>query len=378
MNISHVELWNWKNFRNVNVSIPARVFLVGPNASGKSNFLDALRFLRTLAIPGGGLQSAVEERRGLSHIRCLAAPQESGVGITVVLSDGKDAWKYALCFNQEAQGRRRPVLTREAVFKNDNLILERPDPDDQNDRERLTQTALEQVNLNARFREIAQFFEKISYLHLTPQIVRNSYEWTIPNKQAEAYGYHFVDRLAKTPEKIRAVRLRRILKTLKEVVPQLESMGLKNDENGIPHLFASYTHWQQKLARQDEETFSDGVLRLIGLLWSLQEGDGPLLLEEPELSLHSGIVRRLPGLIHRIQSEKKRQIVISTHSADLLCDEGIGGEEVLLFTPRQDGAQIVSAVSQPEIRSLLEAGVTAADAVLPHTDPENFRPRDPL
>jgi predicted ATPase len=264
-------------------------------------------------------------------------------------------------------------LVREAVFKNDLLILERPDDEDRNDRERLTQTALEQINLNAKFREIAQFFEKISYLHLVPQIIRGSRDWATLSKQAEAYGYNFLERVAKTQEKTREARLRRILKALKVAVPQLEALYLKNDESGVPHLIGSYAHWRKKPAKQNEESFSDGTLRLLGLLWSLQEGEGPLLLEEPELSLHSGVVRRLPGLIHRIQREKKRQVFISTHSFELLSDEGIGGEEILMLIPGQEGTQIHSAASKPEIRVMLDAGLTAADAVLPHTEPENLQ-----
>ena len=97
------------------------------------------------------------------------------------------------------------------------------------------------------------------------------------------------------------------------------------------------------------------------------------MLEEPELSLHSGVVRRLPGLIYRIQREKKRQIFISTHSFELLSDPGIGGEEVLMLIPDQEGTRIHSAASKPEIRALLEAGLSVADAVIPNTEPPNMK-----
>ena len=36
-------------------------------------------------------------------------------------------------------------------------------------------------------------------------------------------------------------------------------------------------------ARQREDQFSDGALRLVGLLWTLLEGDALLLLEEPAI-----------------------------------------------------------------------------------------------
>jgi predicted ATPase len=373
MYISHIDLYSWKNFRKVSVETPERVFLVGPNASGKSNFLDALRFLRDLAIPGGGLQRAVEDRGGVSKVRCLAARQDPDVGITVTLSNsGSVTWKYEIKFNQEVRGHRRPALVREAVYKNDELLLERPNVEDKSDPERLTQTALEQINLNASFREVAQFFEKIAYLHLVPQIIRGGRDWAALDKRAEVYGYNFLERIAKTSEKNRNARLKRIQSALRVAVPQLQELKLNFDELGVPHLIGSYEHWRPLPAKQTEESFSDGTLRLLGLLWSLQEGDGPLLLEEPELSLHSGVVRRLPGLIYRIQRERRRQVFVSTHSFDLLTDEGIGGDEILMLIPSPEGTQIVQAIRRPEIRALLEAGVSAADAVLPHTEPPNL------
>ena len=113
-------------------------------------------------------------------------------------------------------------------------------------------------------------------------------------------------------------------------------------------------------------------MRLIGLFWSLLEGESPLLLEEPELSLNSGIVSKLPALFHRLQRKRRRQIFISTHSGDLLSEKGIGGEEVLLLTPGQEGTRVEVASSVREIRDLLDAGLSVADATLPRTRPPSL------
>ena len=59
--------------------------------------------------------------------------------------------------------------------------------------------------------------------------------------------------------------------------------------------------------------------------------------------------------------------MISTHSADLLSDKGIGGEEVLLLSPSAEGTDVKVASSIREIRDLLEGGLSIADAVLPRT-----------
>ena len=88
MIISRIKLKNWRNFRSLDISLGRRIFLVGPNASGKSNFLDVFRFLRDIAkSEGGGLQKAVNERGGISKIRCLAARKEPQIEIEVHLGE---------------------------------------------------------------------------------------------------------------------------------------------------------------------------------------------------------------------------------------------------------------------------------------------------
>src|ERR1700686_1485388 len=108
---------------------------------------------------------------------------------------------------------------------------------------------------------------------------------------------------------------------------------------------------------------------MIELFWSLLERDSPPLLEEPELSLHAEIIRRLPGLIFRLQRKRKRQIFISTHSWELLSQKGIGGEEVVMLESGQEGTEARLASGDSEVRHLLEGGLSIADAALPRTGP---------
>lgn len=54
LRFTHLRLENWRNFTSVDTELARRVFLVGPNASGKSNMLDVFRFLHDLVAVGGG------------------------------------------------------------------------------------------------------------------------------------------------------------------------------------------------------------------------------------------------------------------------------------------------------------------------------------
>ncbi len=363
----NILLENWKNFVHVDVSLQRRVFLVGPNASGKSNFLDVFRFLRDLASTGGGFQEAVKRRGGVSNIRCLAARRNPDIKIAVDVEteDKKDRWHYELRFHQDNQ--RRPIIREEKVFHNDEVVLTRPDNDDKQDLERLTQTHLEQVNMNRRFRELAEFFQSVQYLHIIPQLIREPDRSM--GRTEDPFGGDFLEQIAKTSARTRDSRLRKIKDALKVAVPQLREIVLHPDSKGVPHLYGKFEHWRPQGRWIAEKDFSDGTLRLLGLLWATLAGTGPLLLEEPELSLHPGIVSVLPQMFVHIQSQTKRQIIISTHSSDLLRDDGIGLDEVLLLCPKEEGTDIKPAAAFMEIRELLESGISMAEAVMPKTSP---------
>ncbi len=374
MIVSRLIVKNWRNFHEVDVPLRERQFIVGPNASGKSNLLDLFRFLRDIAKPeGGGLQKAMRDRGGLPKIRCLAARKDPEVAIEVQLAEGADnppAWRYSLAVRQEARGHRQPYVAHECVWQGERQVLNRPGPEDEADPQRLTQTYLEQINANAEFRNVALFFQSITYLHLVPQLLRFADSFQGKLLEDDPFGQGFLEQLARTPEKTCKARLSRIEKVLQFALPQLKQLEFSRDPTtGRPHLQALYEHWRPKAGRQQEDQFSDGTLRLIALLWSLLEGDSLLLLEEPELSLNAGIVSQLAPLIHRMQRARKRQVLISTHSDALLTEQGIDGREVLVLTPDREGTRVEIASGVAEVQALLEAGFTVGEAVLPRARP---------
>ncbi len=376
MHFTRVQLKNWRNFVSVDLKLGERLFVTGPNASGKSNLLDVFRFLRDLAKTGGGLQQAVRERGDLSKLRCLAARRYPDVEIEVELTDpeGKEApiWRYGIGLRQEPRGQRRVLLTHERVWRNDELLLDRPNDADKKDDLRLTETDLEHIAANREFRPISEAFQRVLYLHMVPQLLKFP---QLANREApgdDPFGIKFLERVLEAPEKTRRARLRKIEKALRIAVPELKDLTDIRDEKGSPHLEAVYQHWRPQGGKQREDQFSDGTLRLIGLLWALLEGDALLLLEEPELSLHSKIVTKLPSLIWRLQRTKRRQVFISSHSAELFSDPGIKPLEVAMLHPRgSEGTVVELASDKEEIRLLLEGGMTVADAVLPLTAPSN-------
>lgn len=363
MRLTLLQLKNWKNFTEAQAHLHERVFVVGPNASGKSNFLDALRFLHDVAEPEGGLQRAVSTRGGLANIRALGAPKDAEVTISVVM-EGPSTWTYALSI---AEREGRAVVSRELVRRGGVLsVLSRPSPADKSDPLLLGQTHLEQVATNRQFRELREFLSAIHYLHIVPEFIRQ--RGRINSTTNDPYGSDFLERVAGAPDLHK--RMGYLNAALRIAVPQLDGIEVDVSEN-VPHLRTRFRNWRPSAPAQDENQLSDGTLRLFAFLWSLLDGTGPLLLEEPELSLHPGVIQNLMSLCAVLLADSGRQLFVSTHSLDLLSEESIAPEEVLMLIPSKEGTEIRAASDDKDIRALLEGGLRIGDAVLPSTGPPN-------
>lgn len=375
MRITRLKLKNWRNFKQIDIALRDRVYLIGPNASGKSNLLDVFRFLRDIAkTSGGGLQKAVRDRQGITKLRCLQARTDPEVAIEVELAESLDGstpeWTYAIGFKSEGKGPQRLLLSHEHVFHQGESVLKRPDQADQADPARLTQTHLEQVNANAAFRPIVEFFAGVTYLHLVPQLLKYGDAIGGQRLDDDPFGQGFLERIARCPTRTRESRLKKIQTALQVAVPQFKELRFVQDSvNGHPHLEAFYEHWRPNAGWQREEQFSDGTLRLLALLWSLLDGDSLLLLEEPELSLNDALVEKIPLLLDRLQRQARyrRQILLSTHSEALLRNKGIDLRGILRLQPDSEGTRVI-APDEAE-RRMMETGLSAAEVLLPKARP---------
>jgi predicted ATPase len=381
MYITRLKLKNWRNFQEAEVDLALTSYIVGPNAVGKSNLLDVFRFLRDVCKPaGGGLQKAVKDRGGITKLRCLHARRDPGVRIEVDFSERADdqafLWKYVLEFKSEGKGAQRLLVSSEEVWQRDKPepILSRPDEQDRKDNLLLTETHLEQTRASAGFREIVDFLGGITYLHIVPQLLKYGDAIGGNRLEDDPFGQGFLERIAKCPEKTRKARLDRISKALSIAVPHFKELRFNKDEvTGKPHLEALYEHHRPNAGWQREDQFSDGTLRLLGILWSLVESGPLLLIEEPELSLHEAVVEQLPALLANIQragKQRRGQIIISSHSEALLSNKGIDAESMVVLEPSHEGT-LVRPVNELE-RKGLEAGLSAGEVVLRQTRPKRI------
>ena len=355
---------NWRNFQHIDVQLSERQFIVGPPASGKSNLLDIFRCLREIAADAGGFQNAIAARGGTAQLRCFTAKPDAAIALELHLAPNAAApatWRYALGFCQVP-----PTLTHERLWHGDKLLLARPTAADEKTPERLTQSVLER-NSEAPYSELTHFFQTITELQLSPKLrhfpdgIQQDTDANNANGQAVNA---LLERIASADEETRRARLKTIEAGLTLAVPQFAQLAFIRDAvTGHPHLQARYSHWPPQAGWQREDRFSDGTLRLIGLLWALLESDSVLLLEEPEHSLNPEIVSQFAPIFWGMQARKEQQVLISTQSDVMLAEPGIDSTEVLMLTPTETGTAAKLAADIEDVQVLLNAGLTAGEVV---------------
>lgn len=349
MLLRSLELQNWRNFRKAAVEFQPRTFIVGPNASGKSNLLDAIRFLRDIAAEDGGLQRAVKRRGGFGSIRTLFAHgPDSSIELRLLATIDDEEWHYSLNLQKDAD--ERAVVQTEVLQRGSSRVIDRDATDE--DVEARRQTRLQQALEGPAKEPFLRGLRSIRYAHLAPELLRTTR--LHGDIDLEDFGSRFLERVFLTPKAERARRLKLVNSALKGLLPYFEKLDVERDELGSYHLRLKVKHWRSQAVAQNELALSDGTLRVIALLWEILDGGGPLLLEEPELSLHAAAVARLPALFSKA-NERGRQIIVSTHAFSMFREVGFAAEELVLIraSPAQK-AQASVVVMGPKVKNLVE------------------------
>lgn len=372
--LSHLYAKNWRNFSEIDLDLPRKkMVIVGANASGKSNFLDIMRFMHDIVKDGGGIQKSIKssERGGsLDRIRFIGynSNDSSDIILRFTLQDYRDKTnelEYFLQFGYAWGGNQQSknILVKREYLKDlktgqflgdDRSSPKKPSEDD---KELYRDTFLEQSS-QLDFRVMRRFFLDIFYLHVNPLSVKYRQVSDMQKKELDPYGANFLEIIGQATEKQRSDFLARSTKALRSFIPNLEEI-IFSQEGGVSHLEMKmdYSHRTQI---QNELLMSDGTLRLLGIFWAIFEKSTKssiILIEEPEISLNPGIVEFLPRLIHQLQRNQRLQVIITTHSDDML-SEPIMEEDVFLIKNSDSGSSIVPLMSYGEVAISLKSGFT--------------------
>jgi predicted ATPase len=321
-----------KNYRSVGVcDVPLGpiTFLVGPNGSGKSNFLDALRLtaegLRT------SLEHALRDRGGIAEVRRRSGghPTHFGIRLEMTLPSGADA-SYA--FQVGAAKGGGFVLHKEECRVGQALYLVVDGQLAKTSETVMPAVATDRLYLVAAgglpaFRPAYDALSRMSFLNPVPDVIRTP-QPPDPGEQLARDGRNLASVVDRMPDAARA----RVREYLAQIVPGIRgvevvrALGLETLE------FRQDVPGQKEPWRFKAGSMSDGTLRAFCVLVALFQGAvgtprSPLVcLEEPEMALHPAAAGVLLDALE--EAAGWRQVLVTTHSPDLLESSSVGAEMI--------------------------------------------------
>jgi predicted ATPase len=333
--LARVVLQDYKSIARCQVALGPLTFLVGPNGSGKSNFLDALRLV-TEALRSS-LDHALRERGGVKEVCRRPGETSFGIRLEFALRQGSRGF-YAFRIGSRPEGghvveREECRLTPEAHFHVENgdvLSTSLPvAPAASSDR-----LYLVHASGLPEFRPLYDALSNMGFYNLNPDRVRDL--------QSPDAG----EVLARDGGNLASV-LRQLGAHSPAVKRRIEEY-LAKIAAGVQHVDAraigpkETLEFDQAAGPQRSWNFlasnmSDGTLRALGVLVALfQSSNGhlrpvPLVaIEEPEAALHPAAA----GVLLDALSEASRstQVLVTSHSPDLLENDGIPAESILAVT----------------------------------------------
>lgn len=364
--IHRVVLRNYKSIGYCDVQLGALTYLVGANGAGKSNFLDALHLVRDAL--NGSLDNALNERGSLSEVRRRSSghPTHFGIRLEFCLPNGRYGH---FAFSVGAlKDRGYEVQKEECVIgglgKGPFYRIERGKVYDTSESTFPSVTfdrlALVAASGLTAFRPVFDALASMSFYNLNPKLMRELQK-PQEGRLLKPAGENITSVLGHL-ERAGAEKIAIIQDYLNTVVPMvhgverkqvgpMETLEFRQDMAGAKHPWRFLAH-----------NMSDGTLRALGILVALFHGDhdySPTLvgIEEPETALHPAASAALREAL--AQASQHRQVIVTSHSPDLLDDPGIATGSILAVVSEGGETRIapVDEASRDVIRQhLFSAG----------------------
>lgn len=367
-----------KNYRSVaecDLRLGPLTYLVGANGSGKSNLMDALRF--TAEALSHTLAHALQLRGGLEAIRrkSVGHPHDFTVGFELVGGDGTPM-SYSFTVGAVEGGA---TVTEESGTIAGHAFRRRGSEVTGSLRQfpRVVPDRLLLVALSGdeAFRPLYDLLVSMQVHNPVPDKVREL-EDPAPHSALFSDGGNICSVVERLFSDLSARNL--VTDYLGMVAPGVVRLDVARLGNRLTLMFTQANEGAESATYFDAQAMSDGTLRALAILVAiLQPPPAPtthflcLGIEEPEMALHPAATAYIQEAL-RLAS-RRRQLVISTHSPDLLNDREITDEMLRVVTLRGGRTEVwpIDEYSRQALRDRLctPGFLLRTNALQPLADP---------
>ena len=371
MKLTHIAITNWRNFAHIEFDLSSRLFVVGPNSSGKTNLLGALRFLGDIG--RRGLVAASEDLGGPDRYFRSGADSAAFVA---TFNDTQNSTEFALFLRLMSAG---PKSTKRGSDADQTFAFPMTDPltGELNDRyldvhQTITAGGKKPTDEGESFpvedeeaqrTRVRQTLAGIRYIHPNPKKMLERSDRYDPD-----HGTGFFQHVGRFSDQQLDAVVDRIRPIMASVVPEIPNLSYQRMGLGTEVVFYSDTPVRGASGVYSHEQFSEGTLRLLGMLFNLAtlpRDTSVVLIEEPETFLQASVVRSLPSLLAEVAMNRDVQMVISTHSPELIDSELVLPSQVLMLRSEngETTGELLSESNDPRIKAVVSAGLPKSQGI---------------
>lgn len=406
MGIERIRLSNFKSFGNVDVALGDFTVVVGANASGKTNFVQAFRFLRDIARHGlenalslqgesaYTLNASIGTRQELL-LSAYVCDQSEGLMIGTQASKvtahiNRINYDFSLQFTPDGQGYSIPheevtlhcrfsqqatenepakqgsgTITTRRVNKQVTLTVDAPDISISD------QPLLELlVQANGLGISSTELLLETPFFPVSPYVLAPSN--ASDNLFADIAIYDFDPKLPKRATPVTgkrtleedgsnlAIVLKHIIddpdkkklmtQLMRDMLPFVTDIGVERiaDKSLLFNLREMFSENLQLPA----SLMSDGTINLTAIIVALYFEERPVvIIEEPERNIHPKLIANIVEMLREVS--RRKQVIVTTQSPEVVKAAGVG--PLLLVSRDASGFSVISRPAEAAItRTFLE------------------------
>ncbi|MDE0086191.1 MAG: AAA family ATPase [Candidatus Poribacteria bacterium] len=406
MKITKIEISNFKSFENLSIHLNDFNLLVGANASGKSNFVQAFQFLRDIV--NHGLENAISLQGGVEYLRNIKSEQSHLSFRIIMQGDSRGFWpgrqqesrllkiheidyEFSLKFSTRsiryAIDQDKITVICSIEYKEELEIpgvKSKPRPDSKkfsikfsnlDGILKITPNNLG-MDMEPSFLDGTTIFRDAPSYNEKPLLIESPVVGVFLRSALEGFKntgiYDFDPKLSKKPVPITGLselatdgsnltivlnniirtkeNRRRFLNLFQDLLPFIHDINVERavDKSIFFRLREKYAENK----RIPASLISDGTVNIIALIIALYfEQKQVVIIEEPERNVHPYLTSRVMDMFREVS--KNRQILTTTHNPEMVKHADL--ENILLITRDDEGfSRITKPADSDQIKIFLE------------------------
>lgn len=365
-----------KNFRSIqecDVKLEPLTFFIGANASGKTSFVDAILFVASAL--RGSLQKAIVDRAGIYSIlhHPISLPTSSQFDFYLSSTTGLkcefhlelriiDGWSVSVarekCSIENPKGDKHYYSVEDGSVKGSAPVFPAVS---------LDRIFLSNASGLPEFRLLFDFLASLGSTEPTPPSIfqpAHSLNRTVrrlnPGEEDTSLIARFDNLIKNQPD-----RLEIIQQYLRAIAPPFDRVEVIESGNVMWLRFVEKSQSGMSMPFYISQT-SAGLVNSAEILLDLFEPPAAgrpasaVIIEEPEALLHPGAIQVIRDGF--IEASKVRQVLVTTHSPDLLDDPAVAAEWIR--TVHRDEAGTHIDVLDPGTKSVIRDRLYTAGQML--------------